>query len=167
MDTVKIPIRYIPQKITDKDKRKQIKMLNKSKKMYKKNKYYTRQHISSYKSKPSVHIVNARKIYNIENIAPTPELAKKTGCKLSALNEIVRKGEGAYYSSGSRPNQTPQSWGLARLASSITAGKAAAVDYNIINKGCNHHKKAFILANKSRRKYKYGQSKTKKTTFKI
>ena len=167
MDTVKIPIRYIPQKITDKDKRKQVKMLNKSKKMYKNNQYYSRPHISSYKSKPSGHIVNARKIYNIENIAPTRELAEKTGCKLSALNEIVRKGEGAYYSSGSRPNQTPQSWGLARLASSITAGKAAAVDYNIINKGCNHHKKAFILANKSRRKYKYGQSKTKKTTFKI
>jgi hypothetical protein len=86
----------------------------------------------------------------------------KTGCKLSALNQIVKKGEGAYYSSGSRPNQTPQSWGLARLASSLTSGKAAAVDYDIIKKGCNHKKKAFILANKSRKKYKYGLSKTKK-----
>ena len=167
MDTVKFPIRYIPKNLTDKDKQKQFKMLNKSKKLYKRNQYYNRPRVSSYKSKPSSHIANARKIYNIENIAPTPELAEKTGCKLSALNEIVRKGEGAYYSSGSRPNQTPQSWGLARLASSITAGKAAAVDYNILDKGCNHHKKAFILANKSRRKYKYGQSKTKKVSFKV
>jgi hypothetical protein len=84
---------------------------------------------------------------------------------LSALNQIVKKGEGAYFSSGSRPNQTAQSWGLARLASAITSGKAAAVDYHIIDKGCNHSKKAFILANKSRRKYKHGQSKTKRSKF--
>jgi hypothetical protein len=93
---------------------------------------------------------------------PNAELARKTGCKLSALEQIVKKGEGAYFSSGSRPNQTAQSWGLARLASALTAGKSAAVDYNIIERGCNHNKKAFILANKSRRKYKYGHSKTRK-----
>ena len=75
---------------------------------------------------------------------------------------IVKKGEGAYFSSGSRPNQTPQSWGLARLASSITSGKAAAVDYDIIKKGCNHKKRAFILANKSRKKYKYDKKKVNK-----
>ena len=86
----------------------------------------------------------------------------KTGCKLESLKQIVKKGEGAYYSSGSRPNQTPQSWGLARLASSITAGKAAAVDYEILEKGCNHKKQAFILAKKSKLKYKYGHSKTHK-----
>ena len=61
-------------------------------------------------------------------------MANKTGCQLSALKQIVKKGEGAYYSSGSRPNQTPQSWGLARLASSLTGGKSAAVDFNILEK---------------------------------
>ena len=60
------------------------------------------------------------------------------------VKQIVKKGEGAYFSSGSRPNQTPQSWGLARLASSITAGKSAAVDYDIIKKGCNHKKRHFF-----------------------
>ena len=159
---MKFPIRYLPKKLTKKDKTKQIKMLLKSKKLYKKHKYYTRKHISSYKSKKSKHILNAQKIYNIKNMTVNNELAKKTGCKISALNQIVKKGEGAYYSSGSRPNQTPQSWGLARLASSLTSGKAAAIDYDIIKKGCDHKKKAFILANKSRKKYKYGHSKTKK-----
>jgi hypothetical protein len=48
------------------------------------------------------------------------------------------------------------------LASSITSGKAAAVDYDILDKGCDHKKKAFKLATKSRKKYKYGHSKTKK-----
>ena len=163
----KFPVRYLPSGLTKKDKKKQVKMLMKSKKLYKKNKYYTRKHLSSYKNKKSNHVLNARKIYNIKNVKPTKELATKTGCKLSALKKIVKKGEGAYFSSGSRPNQTAQSWGLARLASSITSGKSAAVDYDIIKKGCNHKKKAFILANKSRKKYKYGHGKTKKTSIKI
>ena len=159
---MKFPIRYVPKNLTRKDKQKQLKMLIKSKKQYKNHKYYTRKSISSYKNKKSNHILNARKIYNIQNITPNKELALKTGCKISALQKIVKKGEGAYYSSGSRPNQTPQSWGLSRLASSLTSGKAAAVDYDIIKKGCNHKKKAYILAIKSRQKYKYGHSKTPK-----
>ena len=158
----KIPLRYLPRSLTRKDKGKQIRMLMRSRSLYKKNKYYTRKEVSSYKSKTSDHIVNARRIYNIQNVEPNKELAMKTGCKLSALNKIVRKGEGAYYSSGSRPNQTPQSWGVARLASSLTAGKAAAVDYEIIKEGCNHKKVAFILANKAKKKYKYGHSSTRK-----
>jgi hypothetical protein len=165
MKSINFPIRYVPKNITRKDKKKQVNMLIKSKKLYKKNKYYTRKNISSYKNKKSKHLLNAQKIYNIKNITPNKELSLKTGCKISALKQIVKKGEGAYYSSGSRPNQTPQSWGLARLASSLTSGKAAAVDYDIIKKGCNHKKKAFILANKSRKKHKYGHSKTKKMYF--
>ena len=161
---MKIPIRYVPNKLTKKDKQKQVDMILKSKEMYKKHKYYTRKPISSYENKTSKHILNARKIYNIQNVTPSKELSLKTGCSLSALKEIVKKGEGAYYSSGSRPNQTAQSWGLARLASSITAGKAAVVDFNIIDKGCDHKGKAFVLANKSRQKYKYGHSKTRKIT---
>jgi len=167
MTLVKFPIRYLPKNLTTSDKKKQIKMLLKSKKLYKKDIYFTRKHVSSYKNKKSHHIDNARKIYNIQNITPNKELSLKTGCKLSALKQIVKKGEGAYYSSGSRPNQTPQSWGLARLASPLTSGKSAAVDYDILKKGCNHKKKAFMLANKSRKKYKSGHSKTKKTAFEM
>lgn len=163
MNYLKIPVKYLPKVLSKKDRKTQIKMLAKSKNLYKKNKYYTRDKVSSYKSKTSKHILNARKIYNVQNVIPSRELSVKTGCNMSALTQIVKKGEGAYYSSGSRPNQTPQSWGLARLASAITAGKSAAVDYDILKKGCDHNKKAFILANKSKRKYKYGHSKTRKT----
>ena len=159
---MKIPVRYVPTKITRADKEKQVKMLIKSRKLYKQHKYFTRAKIASYKSKTSKHILNARKIYNIQNVKPNKELARKTGCTLSALKEIVGKGEAAYFSSGSRPNQSAASWGLARLASSLSGGKAASVNFNILDKGCNHKKKAFTLANKSRKKYKYGQSKTRK-----
>jgi len=167
MKSVKFPVRYLPKVLTKRDRDAQVKMLLKSKKLYRQHKYYTRKRVPSYKNKKSSHIANAIRIYNIQNMTPNTELARKTGCKLSALQKIVNKGEGAYYSSGSRPNQTPKSWGLARLASSITAGKSAAVDYDIIKKGCNHKKKAFILANKSRKKYKYGNTKTRKLAITI
>ena len=167
MTKIKIPRRYLPSLKEIKDSAKQVKMLMKSRKQYKKGKFFTRKKLKSYKSKPSNHITDARKIYGIQNITPNNELARKTGCSLSALKQIVRKGQGAYFSSGSRPNQTSQSWGLARLASSITAGKSAAVDYDILEKGCDHNKKAFLLAKKSKRKYKFGHSKTKKTVVNV
>jgi hypothetical protein len=156
----------VPNILTKKDQQKQIRMLRRSKHMYKQGKYYTRKRLTSYPHKTSDHILRARKIYNIQNISPTPELAKKTGCSLQALKKIVNKGEGAYFSSGSRPNQTAQSWGLARLASVITAGKAAAVDYTILEKGCDHKKPAFRMATRARKQYHHGQSKTRKKQYK-
>jgi hypothetical protein len=138
--------RYVPNSLTQKDKQKQRSMLTKSRKMYKQNKYYTRKPVASYKHKTSSHITNAKRIYGVQTVVPNSELALKTGCSLDALRKIVKKGEGAYYSSGSRPNQTPQSWGLARLASSITAGNASIVDYDILEQGCNSTSKALKLA---------------------
>ena len=88
---MKIPIRYLPKRLTRSDKKKQLNMLLKSKKMYKQNKYYTRKHVSSYKSKKSSNLSDASRIYNIKNITPNQELVKKTGCKLSALKQIVKK----------------------------------------------------------------------------
>ena len=142
-----ILLRYVPNSLTRKDKKKVLYMLRKSKRLYKKKQYYTRKQVASFKSKKSKHLSNAYRIYNVNTIKPNKELALKTGCSIHALKQIVKKGEGAYYSSGSRPNQTPQSWGLARLASAITAGNSAKVDYDILKKGCNHKKKAFVLAN--------------------
>jgi DNA-binding Xre family transcriptional regulator len=143
-----IPQRYIPFTLSKKDKVKQKNMILKSRKLYKSKKYFTRKKLSTFKSKPSKHIINAKRIYNINKIYPSRELAKKTGCSIQALKKIVNKGEGAYYSSGSRPNQTAQSWGLARLASSITGGKASQVDFNILQEGCSHTGKAYRLAKK-------------------
>jgi hypothetical protein len=162
---IRVPLRYLPQNLTKKDKKKQAQMLQKSRRLYKKHKYFDRPNLASYKNKTSKHVLNARKIYGVDKIIPGKELARATGCTLDALQKIVNKGEGAYYSSGSRPNQTPQSWGIARLASALTAGKSAAVDYSILESGCNHKKKAFLLAKKARQKYGYGHSKTRKVIY--
>lgn len=159
---MKFPTRYLPSLLTIKDKAKQTRMLRKSQKMYKQGKYYTRKPVPSFKSKPSKHLANARRIYKVQNVLPNEELAKATGCSIDALKKIVNKGEGAYFSSGSRPNQTAQSWGYARLASAITGGKSAAVDYKILEEGCNHRGKAYTLAREAKRKYGYGQGRTRK-----
>lgn len=159
---MKIPIRYLPKSLSKKDKEKQLKMLKKSRKLYKKNNYYTRKKLPTFQSKVSPHIVKARKIYKTDKIIPNTYLSKATGCSKQTLRKIVSKGQGAYFSSGSRPNQSAQSWGLARLASSITGGKAAAVDFNIIEKGCNHRKKAFKMAVSAKKKYGYGHGATRK-----
>lgn len=162
---IKVPIRYLPPCLSRKDKALQSKMLIKSRRLYKQHKYFTRKRVPSYKNKTSKHILKARKLYGVQNIVPSNELSKATGCSIDALNKIVRKGEGAYFSSGSRPNQTAHSWGYARLASAITGGKSAAVDYSILEAGCKHNKRAFILANKSRKQYNHGQGHTQRVVL--
>ena len=59
----------------------------------------------------------------------TKNIISETGREM-----IIRRGKGAFYSSGSRPNQTPFSWGLARLASVIMGGNARKVDKDIWEK---------------------------------
>ena len=158
-----VPIKYLPKHITKKDKKIISHELKKSRKAYKKNKYITRKQISSYKSKPSQHILNVKKLYNIDKLVINSNLSKKTGCSINSLRKIVSKGQGAYYSSGSRPNQTSHSWGLARLASSISGGKASAIDYKILENGCSKSSKALKLAKKAKLKYKNGTHRVRKT----
>ncbi len=138
--------RYVPSTLTPKDRRKQMSMLKNSRNLYRKKRFYTRKKLDSFVSKPSGHVKRATAMYGVP-IRPTRALAKATGCPISVLQAIVRKGEGAYYSSGSRPNQTAQSWAYARLASALTGGKAAKVDFHLLKK-CNPTKKAYQLAKK-------------------
>jgi hypothetical protein len=149
-----IPLKYVPSILTSKDKKLQKKMLLQSRRAYRKGKYVSRKQIPSYPHRTSKHILTAKRIYHLPNILPTRKLSNATGCSIDALKQIVRKGEGAYYSSGSRPSQTAQSWGIARLASALTGGKSATIDYSIIEKGCRHTGKAFKLAQKSLKKHR-------------
>lgn len=144
--------KYVPSSLSPKDKKKQAKSIKKSKLLYKKKKYMTRAKVKSFKSKVSPHIVKAQKIYKIKSLKPSKELAKKTLCSLSSLKKIVKKGQGAYYSSGSRPNQTSQSWAYARLGSALTGGKASTVDFKILQNGCSKKSKALRLAKKNKKK---------------
>jgi hypothetical protein len=153
-----IPQRYIPKSLTNIDTLKQYKNIVKSRKQYTRGKYYKRPKVKSFKSKKSPHIDNAKRMYKIEHFGATRELSKKTRCSLKTLKKIVNKGKGAYYSSGSRPNQTPESWGLARLASAVSGGKASIVDFNLLEEGCAKDSPALKLA----RRNKNGIRRTRK-----
>ena len=60
-DTIKVPLRYLPKSVTSRDRKKLSRMLVKSRKLYKKGKYYSRKSVASYKNKKSNHITNAKK----------------------------------------------------------------------------------------------------------
>jgi hypothetical protein len=154
-DLLHVPKRYIPSVLTKTDTKKQRSYLRKSRRMYKRGTYYARPKVASFKSKKSRHLEHLRKMYGLKDtdpIAATALLARKTQCSRGALSKILSKGRGAYYSSGSRPNQTAESWAKARLASSLTGGHAATVDYTILDKGCSPSSKALRLARKTCRK---------------
>ena len=163
----KIPRRYIPHSVSKtlrkaygysyalmrlkKDSVRQRRAITRSRKAYRKGVYVGRPNVASFTNKKSPHIYRATNLYGVPTMAPTPMLARATGCRQSALKEIIKKGEGAFYSSGSRPNQTPQSWGYARLGSSLTGGPASQVDYKILEKGCSRKSRPLQLANRTRR----------------
>ena len=86
----------------------------------------------SFKSKKSKYIVNFEKKY-CTSISDLPAVAKVTGVPVRSLKKIIEKGMGAYYSSGSRPNQNAHSWAYARLASTLTKNKAYRVDKHILD----------------------------------
>jgi hypothetical protein len=159
---MRFPKKYVPASLTKKDRKKYARSLVKSRKLYKKDRYFTRPTVGSFKHKTSKHIIKARRVYKVEDVKPSKHLAAKTGCSIKALSSIVKKGEGAYYSSGSRPNQTAQSWGYARLASAITGGKSAAIDWHIIRDGCKKTGKAYKLALKALQKHNKGTRRVPK-----
>jgi len=164
----KIPRRYLPsilskplreargyryaRKRFKTDSIRQRRAINRSRKAYRCGVYVDRPHIASFTNKKSPHVYRATNLYGVSSMAPTPALARATGCRQSALKQIIQKGEGAFYSSGSRPNQTPQSWAYARLGSALTGGPASQVDYKILEKGCSRKSRPLHLANRTRRK---------------
>jgi len=121
--------------LSSRDTKKQKANIKRARKAYTQRKYINRPHLKFF-SKKSSHVSRAKQKFGVDSMAPTPELAKASGCEIWALKKIINKGEGAYYSSGSRPNQTPQSWGYARLASALTGGPAAKIDADILRSGC-------------------------------
>ena len=157
-----IPVRYLPKFLTRKDRKRQRRELKRSRSAYIKGKYITRKKVKSFRSKKSKHITRAEKIYSLKNFKLDKTLAKKTRCKLRGLKKIMKKGQGAYFSSGSRPNQTVHSWGYARLASSITGGKASAVDNHILEEYCDKKSRALKLSRKAIKRFKHGTRRVPK-----
>ena len=86
---MKIPKRYIPSQLSDKDRTRQRKNIMKSRKLYKSRKYFVRPKVDSFISKPSNHVKTAKQMYSISNVRPSRKLSIKTGCSRKTLEGIV------------------------------------------------------------------------------
>jgi hypothetical protein len=131
--------KYVPKSLSQKDKKLQKKQLKKSAEDYDKGKYTGRKKLKSFKSKTSGNVLEVRKKLgvpmNFEKIAKKLTSSKDKQKKLiQGMEEICEKGKGAYYSSGSRPNQTPFSWCKGRVASVLVGGKSRKIDKKIVDK---------------------------------
>ena len=147
-----IPQNYVPKYLSKKSKLMTINELKRSRKSYKKGKYHTRKKIPGYKNRKTSWSSKVIEIYDLDKNKPIniDILVNKTKCTKKALNKIIKKGMGAYYSSGSRPNQTAQSWGKARLYSAISGGPASKSDGHILREGCDKTSKALKLSKTSK-----------------
>ena len=127
------PTRYTSG-LSPKDKAKQRRELRKSSKRYaskgsKDTRFVPRPRLKSFRSKTSSWTQKFHETY--PHAHTLTQIAKATGIPKAALTKVKRKGMGAYYSSGSRPNQTAESWGLARMYSYILGGPTRKVDSSI------------------------------------
>ena len=118
--------------LSKKDKKKQLKNLKTAKKSYKRGKYVPRPKLKSFKEKKSSWTQKFHKLH--PNAKTLKQISDVTGIPKGALSAVKRKGMGAYYSSGSRPNQTAESWGLARMYSYIIGGPTRKIDHHITEK---------------------------------
>ena len=123
MNKRKIPKQYIPSSLTPADRKKQEESIRKGK---------PRPKVESFKSKRSSHVVKFEKKYGVK-ITNKAFIYKNIMSK-RGVDLVLKRGIAAYFSSGSRPNQTPASWSNARLASVIMGGPARKVDKAIWEK---------------------------------
>ena len=117
----KKPKTYLPKGLTKEDKKKQIKSIKDK---------TDRPKVKSFQSKRSPWAEKFEKKYKTK--ITNKKYINDNILKNKGQEEILKKGRGAYYSSGSRPNQTASSWAYARLASSLLGGPAAKVDKKIL-----------------------------------
>ena len=114
-----LPKKYVPKGLSPSDKKKQIQSIKEGKDRPK----------VDYENKKSSYVVKFEKKYG-KKITDKKWISQNV-LKMAGVNKILAKGRGAYYSGGSRPNQTKDSWAYARLASVIVGGKARQIDKDI------------------------------------
>ena len=115
--------KYVPSSLTKSQKEKQVKSIKEGK---------NRPKLEGVKTRKSKWTMKAQKYFKGDT--SKGNIAKTLGVNKKGLDEIVKKGEGAYYSAGSRPNVSASAWGYARLYSVLFGGKARKIDKDIVEK---------------------------------
>ena len=119
----KINRKYVPATLTSKQREKQIKSIKDKK---------DRPKLEGVKSRKSKYTVMAQKYFKGDT--DKKNISKVIGVPKKALDEIVQRGEAAYFSSGSRPNVSSVQWGIARMYSVLFGGNARKSDRDIVDK---------------------------------
>jgi len=120
-ETRNIPAQYLAG-LKGKDREKQIKSIFEG----------TIRPKTKAPEKRSSYVIKFEKKYN-KKITDEDWIHKNIITR-TGQGKIKDKAMGAYYSGGSRPNQTPSSWAYARLASVIVGGPARKIDKDIWDK---------------------------------
>ena len=118
--------KYVPASLTKEQKAKQVKSIIEGK---------NRPKLEGFKTRKSKWTTKAEKYF--KGNTSKSNIAKVLNVNIKGLNEIIKKGEGAYYSSGSRPNVSATAWGYARLYSVLFGGKSRQIDKKIVEKYFN------------------------------
>ena len=129
-ETRDIPKRYLPDTLKGKDRQAQIKSIFEGKKRPKTK-------VKERKSSWTIAFTEkyGDELDKMKGKRSKRNIAKVTGIPFKAIDEVYKKGEGAFYSSGSRPNQTPSSWARGRIYAFIMGGKKVRkADKDIIEK---------------------------------
>ena len=117
-----------------KDKKKHRAYIIERRRKYKQGNFTLKKpKLKSYKNKKSTKVVSFEKKYGFQ-ITNTKKIENVIGVPRKAQKEILDKGRAAFYTSGSRPNQNPNSWAYGRLASVILKQGAYKYDKHILDK---------------------------------
>jgi acetolactate synthase small subunit len=123
--------RYIPEDLTLEDLKKQLKSIEEG---------TPRPQLKSFKSRESEWTRKAKEVFGDERSKEdivkflSPDNTRKQKRLLKGFDEIYDRGMKAYETSGSRPNQTPFSWGQARVYGVLFGSPARNQDADIVNK---------------------------------
>jgi hypothetical protein len=124
-----LPSRYVPKGLTKEQREQQIQSIVEKRDRPKldfptKKSKWTMKAIEYFSKSPSIDEIETE----LKRLGATDDVKQ-------GLEQILDKGRGAYYSSGSRPNQTAESWAKARLyAVLFGSSRARKVDKHIIDK---------------------------------
>lgn len=124
--TRKLPNRYLPKNLTKIDRKKQIKSIFEGTDRPKVN-YISKK--SSWTKKFHSHY--DKELNKLNGHVNLKNISIVTKIPLKALEEVYKKGYAAFYTSGSRPNQTAESWALSRVFSYIMGGNTRKIDNEI------------------------------------
>lgn len=129
--TRKVPDRYVPKSLTETQRKKQIKSIfeGTDRPIFKDRRKRRSSWTIKFNERYGDDIKKQGGKKNLKTISIVTKIP------LKALQEIFNKGKAAYYTSGSRPGQTANSWAYGRIYAYIMGGtKIRKIEQHITNK---------------------------------